>query len=63
MAASMWDPSVRSQFADRVGKLTPDTKAKWGKFNASAMMAHVMAAISILAKHVHRVGRISFTTR
>ena len=41
MAASMWDPSVRASFVARVNKLTPDTKAQWGKFNASGMMAHL----------------------
>jgi len=41
MATSMWDPSVRASFADRAKKLTPETKAQWGKFNAGAMMAHL----------------------
>jgi len=41
MAASIWDASVRSNFADRAKKLTPDAKAGWGKFNASAMLAHL----------------------
>jgi hypothetical protein len=41
MAASMWDSSVRAQFAERAARLTADAKAQWGKFNASAMMAHL----------------------
>jgi hypothetical protein len=41
MAASMWDPAVRSAFASRVGKLTADTKAQWGKMSASGMLAHL----------------------
>ena len=41
MAARMWDPAVRSSFAERVKKLTPDTKAQWGKFTVSGMMAHL----------------------
>ena len=41
MAATMWDPSVRSSFAERAKKLTPDTKAAWGKFTASGMLAHL----------------------
>ena len=41
MAASMWDRSVRASFAARANKLTPDSKAGWGKFNVSGMMAHL----------------------
>jgi Protein of unknown function (DUF1569) len=41
MAASMWDPSLRASFAERVKKLDRDTKAAWGKFNAGGMLAHL----------------------
>lgn len=45
MAASMWDPSVRARFVERARNLTPDSKAGWGKFNASGMLAHVNDSI------------------
>jgi hypothetical protein len=41
MAASMWDPAVRSRFEERAKKLTADTKPGWGKFHAAGMMAHL----------------------
>src|SRR5690348_15315303 len=41
MAASMWDPAVRSLFIERAQKLTPETKGGWGKFNVAGMMAHL----------------------
>ena len=41
MAATMWDPSLRSSFSERVKKLNRDTKAGWGKFSASGMLAHL----------------------
>ncbi len=41
MAVSIWDPAVRSGFAARATKLTPDTKPAWGKFHAAGMMAHL----------------------
>jgi hypothetical protein len=41
MAASIWDPTVRSAFAARAQKLTADTKPGWGKFHAAGMMAHL----------------------
>jgi len=41
MAASMWDPSQRASFTERVKKLGPETKGAWGKFSASGMLAHL----------------------
>jgi hypothetical protein len=41
MAASMWDPSVRAGFAERVKKLGPESKGAWGKFDAAGMLAHL----------------------
>lgn len=41
MAASMWDPAVRSSFVERVQKLSTDAKPGWGKMNASGMVAHI----------------------
>lgn len=41
MAATMWDPSLRASFSERVKKLNRDTKAAWGKFSASGMLAHL----------------------
>lgn len=41
MAASMWDPSVRASFTHRAQKLSPESRARWGKFSVSGMMAHL----------------------
>ena len=41
MAASMWDPSLRAQLRERAQKLTPESKARWGKFHVSGMLAHL----------------------
>ena len=41
MAATMWDPSLRAAFAERVKKLNGDTKGAWGKFTATGMLAHL----------------------
>lgn len=41
MAASIWDPAVRSSFAARATTLTADTTPGWGKFSAAGMMAHL----------------------
>jgi hypothetical protein len=41
MAASMWDPAVRTAFAERVKTLTAAHTPRWGKFHAAAMLAHL----------------------
>jgi Protein of unknown function (DUF1569) len=41
MAATMWDPSLRASFSERVKKLNRDSKAAWGKFSATGMLAHL----------------------
>jgi len=41
MAATMWDPSRRALFSERVKNLKGDSTAAWGKFNASGMLAHL----------------------
>lgn len=38
---TVWQPSLRSSFVGRAGRLTADTKPLWGKMHASAMMAHL----------------------
>jgi hypothetical protein len=42
---TFWDPSTRNDICERVGRLTPDTKARWGKFNAAQMVAHLNDAM------------------
>lgn len=36
-----WDSSFRASLADRVKRLSADTKPRWGKLNATGMLAHV----------------------
>jgi hypothetical protein len=38
---SVWDPSVRRELHDRLARLTPDTRPKWGKMSAGRMVVHV----------------------
>ena len=41
MAATIWDPSLRSSFITRLSKLTADSRAQWGRMTASGMLAHL----------------------
>jgi hypothetical protein len=36
----------------RVGKLTPDTPARWGKFDAPRMLAHIVQSMRVMAGEV-----------
>lgn len=42
---SVFEPAVRDQLVARLAKLTPGTPAKWGKFTATKMVAHVNDAL------------------
>jgi hypothetical protein len=39
--ATMWDPSTRQHFQDRVDRLTPSVTPHWGKMNPAGMLAHL----------------------
>jgi hypothetical protein len=41
MAKTIWDGTVRSTITDRAMRVSADAKPAWGKFNATAMMAHI----------------------
>jgi hypothetical protein len=39
--ATIWDPSTRQHFHDRVDRLTPSATARWGKMTVAGMLAHL----------------------
>ncbi len=44
---SLFETSTLDEFIDRIHTLNPDTERKWGKMNASQMMAHCSAALKM----------------
>lgn len=38
---SMWDPGAPDAMLARLARLTPDTKARWGRFTCCDMVAHL----------------------
>jgi len=38
---SLFEPAVQQQLIGRLATLTPDARAKWGKFTATQMVAHI----------------------
>ena len=45
MPASFWDAETRDDICRRVERLTPTSKAQWGKFNVTEMLAHLNDAM------------------
>jgi len=43
--ATFWDAATREDLCRRVSALTPDAKARWGKFTAAQMVAHLNDAL------------------
>jgi len=41
VAVTIWDSSVRNSIADRAQRVTAESTPRWGKFNATGMMAHI----------------------
>ena len=42
----MFDLAVKQEIIERINKLTPESKAQWGKMNVSQMLTHVQLPIS-----------------
>lgn len=42
---TIFDASRQKEVVDRLGRLTPETPARWGKFTATRMIAHVNDAL------------------
>ncbi len=42
---TIFDASRQKEIVDRLERLTPDAPARWGKFNATRMIAHVNDAL------------------
>ena len=62
---SFFDPSAPQELETRIQKLTPETKASWGKMSAAQMMSHCAAPMRVatgdaaLGKHPLRfIGRL-----
>jgi hypothetical protein len=43
-------PSDNQQIIDRINKLTPDSKAEWGKMNVAQMLAHSQTTLEVALK-------------
>ena len=44
---TLFDPAVKQDIINRINKLTPESKALWGKMNVSQMLAHCQMPIGV----------------
>ena len=44
---NLFDPAVKQEILVRINKLTPESKALWGKMNVSQMLAHLQVPIGV----------------
>ncbi|HJQ12421.1 MAG TPA: DUF1569 domain-containing protein [Gemmatimonadaceae bacterium] len=47
MAKALSETSVREELLSRLERLSPDTKARWGKMNATQMLGHLVDWMSM----------------
>ena len=61
MPKSLANPKVRREMLDRLGRLSPDARPRWGKMNATQMLAHLvdwmaMADGSLTTARIRKAG-------
>jgi hypothetical protein len=44
---NLFDPAVKQDIINRINKLTPESKALWGKMNVGQMLAHVQIPMGV----------------
>lgn len=57
---SIFEPSAREELVRRVATLSPDTPARWGKFDATRMLAHVNDGLRMATGELPVKSRKSF---
>ena len=56
---NLFEPAVKQDIINRINKLTPDSKALWGKMNVGQMLAHCQMPIGV-ADGTHKLKRTLF---
>ena len=50
---NIFDPEVHEELINRINKLSPDTKAQWGKMSVDQMLAHCCVAYEMAYTNKH----------
>jgi hypothetical protein len=56
---NLFDSAAKQDIINRINKLTPDSKALWGKMNVGQMLAHCQMPIGV-ADGTHKLKRTLF---
>jgi len=54
MKPNIFTKEISSEILNRINSLTPETKAEWGKMNASQMLAHCNVTYEMVYDNTHR---------
>ncbi len=59
---NIFDPAINNELIDRINRLTPETKALWGKMSVDQMLAHCCVAyeMAFTDKHPKPNGFVRF---
>lgn len=47
LVKSLWNPQLQNEVADRVGRLTPDMRPRWGRMTCPQMVVHITDAFGM----------------
>jgi hypothetical protein len=53
MLPNIFQPEVADELISRINKLTPETKALWGKMNVAQMLAHCNVTYEMIYENKH----------
>ena len=56
---NLFESAVKQNIVDRINKLTPGSKAQWGKMNVAQMLAHCQMPMGV-AEGTHQLKRTLF---
>ena len=55
--ATLWQAATRQQLLDRSRRLSPDARARWGRFSCPQMLAHVNDALRMALGELPTVSK------
>ena len=47
IVSNLCEPAPKQELIDRINRLSPDSKAQWGKMNVSQMLAHLQMPMGV----------------
>jgi hypothetical protein len=57
MQKTLWDAHARARLLERLDRLTPDAKARWGRMSPLQMLAHLADWMSMASGDIATTGR------